>query len=130
MRTKINGTVTWDHFIGSGALQYPWYGVESHDAPETDAWSLTFRDAEDPAEGEENRVYTLDHGRIMSAVCQLARAYVARMEHNATVGDHDASTETTRQCCLFLADPDCADFDAITADEVMQVAAFGSIIYG
>lgn len=127
MQTLITGTDTWDHFIGSGATFYPWYGVESH-RPERDDWIVRFRDATCP---EDKRVYVLDHKRVMVALLKCARAYLRHVEGTPLYTWCEfISVDTLREAYVFLADPDCADFDADTADQVLQVAAFGKVIYG
>lgn len=127
MQTEITGTDTWNHFALSGALSYGWYDVESH-RPECDDWILRFRDATCP---EDQRVYVLDHKRVMIAVHKCARAFIRHREGTPRPKFAQyVHVETMRQCCLFLADPDCADFDADTADQVLQVAAFGKVVYG
>lgn len=132
MVPKITGADTWTHFIGSGALSYPWYDVVSHYAPEADVWRLSFTDGCD-AMVQPDRVYALYHERVMRTVRSLARAYPDHWDC-AAVDSSDlpfgASLEVMRQCALFLADPEYAGFDADTADQVMQVCAFGKVIYG
>lgn len=130
MRPKITGADTWIHFLGSGALSYFWYDVKRHTGAETDAWCLYFTDGEEP---DDTRVYVIDHAAVMVAVRNLARAYPDHWDcTGADASDlpFGASLETMRQCALFLADPEYADFDADTADQVMQVCAFGSVVYG
>lgn len=125
MQTKITGTVTWDHFIGSGATSYPWYGVESH-RPERDDWILRFRASDD----ETGRVYVLDHTRVMRTLVKCARAYLRHVDGTALPAwCQYVSVSTLREAYVFLADPDYADFDAASADEILQVAAFGKVIY-
>lgn len=126
MQTKITGTDTWDYFIGSGALSYGWYDVESH-RPEGDDWIVRFRDATCP---EDKRVYVLDHKRVMVALVKCARAYLRHVEGTPLpVWCKYVSVSTLREAYAFLADPDYADFDAASADQVLQVAAFGEVLY-
>lgn len=125
MQPVITGAVTWLHFIGSCATdEYPWYDIQSHDNAEEDAWRIVFRDGADPE--EPDREYVLDHTLVMAAVRSLAAGYCLDIPQGERRG---ASLEAMRQCALFLADPDCADFDAGTADEVLQFAAFGRVVY-
>jgi hypothetical protein len=131
MERKITGTDTYDHFIGSGALAYGWWDVLTHTGPETDAWQVTTRDGEAGPEDDPGRVFTLDHAHIMSAVGTLARGWIEYALTGYKPGLLDsAGLETMRQCALFLTDLDSADFDACSADEVMQWAVFGHVIYG
>lgn len=123
---------TWDHFIGSGALSYGWYAEVDGDWGEFDyqdgrkRWQVTFEDgeAEDDAESKQ---FTLDHGTLMTVVKDLAHKWIDGYE--PVEGYAEPHSETRRQCAQFLADKEYTDFDAATADQVMQVAAFGKILY-
>jgi hypothetical protein len=129
MQTKITGTDTCDHFVGSGALQYGHWDIVE-DNSEADAWLITVRDGCAGPQDNPERVYTLDHDHIMSAVGTLARGWIEYALTGYKPGLLDsAGLETMRQCALFLIDRDACDFDACTADEVMQWAAFGHVYY-
>lgn len=113
-------------FIGSGALSFPWYleiatTGDANTLEPTDDWSVTFAL---PAEDEETpgKRYTLNHKAIMRAVSKIVHGGVRGIERTGTVRE---------QCRILRRDgaEEC-DFDAGTADCVMQVAALGEVIYG
>ncbi|WP_439377852.1 hypothetical protein [Amycolatopsis lexingtonensis] len=122
---KFTARDTNTHFVGSGALGWEWWQVlrETGNAlgvEVADDWSLTIRDVGDGEEGEE---FVLDHKALSRAVNTLARtALDKRPEY--------MSEQTIRECRAFISDPDEADFDADTADQVIQYVAFGKVVYG
>jgi len=107
---------TYIHFLGSGALDYGWWGVDEWLGDEKSDWRIRLIERDD----DRNPVglYTLTHKKIMSAVYKIARTVVPYAEG-----------ETRKQCKAFLKDVDDADFDAGTADNVIQVALFGEVRY-
>lgn len=128
--TLVPERATFDHFIGAGAMQWEWYGRpryhgvpdQSLDQPDSAyvGWAVDFVQTDDDGPGEARR---LDHASIMRAVWQLAWAADPGVRHATVIN-----------CRLLLATdgedvPDEVDFDADTADTVMQVAAFGEVIY-
>lgn len=111
----------FDHIMGAGAFTFPWWydveyaGIEGLDVH--DFWSATIW-VENPDDGLETIIFAVDHAQIMATLDVIANAapeYVSR--------------ETVKQARLLLNDPDEADFDACTADEVLQVMAFGDVVY-
>lgn len=116
---------TADTFIGSGALSYSWWrvcnaeGIAQLDSP--DDWFVVLVD-EDGSD-EPGTPVRVDHAVIMQAVQRLARA--APEDQPGQVRD-----DVVVECRVFLADPQDADFDADSADQVLQYIAFGSVIYG
>lgn len=120
---------TADIFIGSGALQWSWYWqVEMSGAPVgvpdgEDGWTLTFVAVhpDEATDDEDRRRYGIDDASILRAVRKIARGEVEALKHGVT----------RRECqTLLFRGPDECDFDACSADNVMQVAAFGEVIYG
>lgn len=121
---------TWTHIMGSGATQWEWYqdtsctpdNVGESDSPaDYHNWTFTFTD---PGEGDdEPKTYTVGHKDVMQAMRKMVSN--DRPEY--------VSDAAVRECKYFLnaetRDFD-TDFDACTADEVLQVAAFGKVIYG
>lgn len=111
----------------SGALQYPWWvGVErAHDyapefpfdAPDGWRWSMEVIDAEDYTETDTKWV-TVQHGDLVKAARKVAFQLVK------------ASPELWKQARLFLFKPDEADFDAVIADELLQIAVYGYSVWG
>lgn len=113
-------------FVGSGALDYPWYqdvemtGIDFVDQSAAD-WSVSLVHV-DPDHGTEVASVTINHQTIMKAVRDII---AGKAKGVSTTG------ETTRQCkALIFKGPDETDFDACSADNVIQVAAFGESIYG
>lgn len=112
---------TYTHFVGSGALSYPWY-TQVRMTP--DDWTLpdsAYQDWclewTDPESGQRHRVA---HQDILRAVHRFA-------------GDRPpahATRAAVRECRNLLRRPDEVDFDAASADEVIQVAGLAEIVYG
>lgn len=121
---KISAQNTYDHIIGSGALSYGWYlPVEIPDDPEStgaDTWMLRFKELDD--DGETGREFTVTHEDIVRAIRKLAGKDGADVRYLTSV--------CRQECRHLLFDRDAADFDSATADEVIQFAVFGQIIYG
>lgn len=122
--SKITPQDTYCHFIGSGALTWSWYtdvaatGDTDPLAP-ADDWSVTFA-LPDDEEDTPGKRYTLDHASLMRAVHAIVRGQGKGINPHGIV---------RKECRAFLADPSDCDFDAGSADCVMQVAAFGEVIY-
>lgn len=108
------------HFFGASADTYSWWrGMEGswdfrNDAPH--GWSMTVKISNPDGPGTLTKIVT--HSMLMGAVRQIADGRVK------------ASEECRDNCVLFLEDPEDADFDAGTADEVLQTAVLGKIVYG
>ena len=106
-------------FIGSGALSYSWWEdtrlthdyYEAKGYREAKSWCL---DA-----SVDDTWVTITHERVMQAV-------------RAIVKDGHGATEVAVEECQHLLEfgPDDVDFDADTADQVLQVAALGKVIFG
>jgi hypothetical protein len=113
-------TDTFDHMLGSGALQFSWWrGCKVTGAPNgepTEAWSAELT-AED---GAREHTATINHAAVMRA----ARAIMAGK------GGEYVSDATKRECKALVFDADDCDFDAATADEVLQVIVLGEVVFG
>ncbi len=107
---------TYTHFLGSGALDYSWWGVDEWHGDEKSDWFVRLIERDD--DSEPVGLFLLTHKKLMDAVRTIARRPVPYAEG-----------ETRRQCRAFLKDVDDADFDAATADNVIQVALFGEVRY-
>lgn len=115
----VTAEFTDDAFLGSGALDYSWYQQIIIDEETDTNWTLTFSDLDsEPVKGEQAR-YTVTHKTVLEAVAMIATE------------QKDAS-EDCRDNCQLMIDGLLVevDFDSDTADQVLQVAAFGEIIYG
>jgi hypothetical protein len=111
---------THDAFIGSGALDYPWYEeVDFTEPSEGDTrWTLTFTST---GTGKYNpdHVYNVTHTDIMKAVALIA-----------TSEDWPDKSPTKVNCKhLQWRRLDAVDFDSESADNVIQVAAFGEVVF-
>lgn len=112
---------TYDIFIGSGALAYSWYqNITEGEPTEADPWTVTFtRDGGDGPEGE----HTISHKTVMRAVRRIASKDGAEIRFLAK--------DVRKECqALVFKGPEEVDFDSDKADQVLQVAAFGEVVYG
>lgn len=110
---------TYLHFVGSGALSYGWYtgiadnsiNIHINDEAGHDGWAVTFTEKNTDAQ------FTLDHSGVMAAVRLIDKrpGMVTR--------------RAAHECYNLLNDRDAVDFDSDTADQVIQIAAFGEIRY-
>lgn len=112
---------TYDHIFGSGFDLYNWWGPVRPEwdqrEPAPHGWSVLVP-VEDGETGKLRNVL-VTHSVILAAMRKLATGDVKY-----------ASRSAAEACRDFLNDPEDADFDAGTADEVMQVATLGQVIYG
>lgn len=120
---KVTAQDTFSIFIGSGALSFPWYeSVAFHntgdDIDPPDNWSVTFELPREYAENE-SKTYTLDHASIMRVVHKIVRGRQAGITNG----------ETRKQCRAMLKDVEDCDFDACSADCVLQAVAFNDVVY-
>lgn len=114
--------------IGSGGLEHPWwtdedpqYDFGGDDGLAPDDWVMIAEALDDEATGATVKV-TFTHELIVSAM---------RLIHMRKVA---ASPECKEACTIVYTSEDeeafdRADFDSDTADEVLQVVAFGKIRY-
>lgn len=120
--TEFKESDVFDHFIGSGALAWEWWHETGHSGIDergdaADGWHI---EVEFGVDGEDE-VYpmVLDAHRIWKAIAACASG------HLSTV-----SSTLAEECTLFILRPEHVDFDADTADQVLQVAACGKVVYG
>lgn len=127
--TEVTQREVFDHVFGSGALDYPWYGSVRYQndlaetawktSEECDGWEFVIA-MEDPNTGEfESRLF--NHSVLLQALHRAADQsrpvrYLERM--------------TSREAQVLLEEPEHADLDASAADEILQIAAFGEVVYG
>lgn len=117
---------TYDHIIGSGALTHSWYqqvqvsGVPadplSDDLVAYMGWSVSWLDE------DSGKRFTVAHRSVLRAMSDMLKAKDKRPQY--------VSDAAARECRNFIFDRDETDFDAATADEVLQVCAFGKVVYG
>jgi hypothetical protein len=121
---KVTPQDTGDHFIGSGALSWEWWRVvEMHgiDHPDNaDDWRVVVEECYDGV--LTGKRVTFDHASVMRAVRLIAAGKAKGIDRDSVTG---------RECqALIFKGADATDFDASSADSVLQVAAFGEVIYG
>lgn len=112
---------TADHFFGAAIDHYSWWShfEGSWDFRESapDDWSMTVRIDNPNGPGKLTRIVT--HSMLMGAVRTILR------------GDGKYVSDATRQECRnFMFDRGATDFDADTADQVVQMAVLGEVVYG
>lgn len=125
---KITPTDTHDTFMGSGALSYPWWRItettgKAFELDPADDWAVTVREYDPDHDKEGDKLTTFDHKTLNKAVNTLARTGKDKKPEGM-------NPDVLSECRTFIADPNDADFDADAADQVMQYAAFGKVIYG
>ncbi|MFJ8699478.1 hypothetical protein [Streptomyces ardesiacus] len=120
MPEPITQQDTYDHIFGSGFDMYGWWGIIRPEwdqrEPAPHGWSVLVS-----VETGDHvwRDILVTHSVILSAMRKLA------------TGDVKYATDSVAEACRdFLNDPEDADFDAGTADEVMQMATLGEVVYG
>lgn len=115
---------TFDIFIGSGALSSPWYEEISITGSEfgevTDDWSMTFSLPREFEDDEPSTRYTVTHKLIMRTVRKIVRGEQKGINPNG---------EVRKECRTMLKDVEDCDFDAGTADCVLQAVAFDDVVY-
>jgi hypothetical protein len=117
---------TYDQIIGSGAFTYPWYitfhqtGIDIDGEVIITGWSVDI-EVEDPDNDDKTIVFTVSHQSIVDALDVIA--------YSKTPPD-EVSDSLIIEAHALLYDPDNADFDAALADEVLQVMAFGGVVFG
>lgn len=126
---KVTPAETLTHFFGAGAQAYSWYvtynlttvvadAEDSRSWDDATDWSCVFTMEDPDADGTKR--YTVTHADVMRAIRAISGK--ARPKHT--------SDACVRACKDMIFQTDEADFDAATADEVLQVAMFGQVVYG
>ena len=125
---------TAELIIGSGATAYEWYlGTEnSHVWDESgrpcDDWHVTYR-----MEGPEDSILwrvDLDHQVIMKQA-RYVLANTGKLLRTQAGGEYRAwSDALERECSHLVFNVDECDFDASSADEIIQLAAYGEVVFG
>lgn len=123
--TKIPSYVrTFDTFIGSGALSYPWWQVDESPSDWINVepgWRVILSEV-DPEEGETTgETIVVTHKGIIEAIHDIVGAPEVPKYMNLAALD---------ECEAFLEDHEEADFDSDLADQVLQYMMFGEIVYG
>ena len=110
-------------FFGAGATSYAWWEITeaygAFDVDEPDDWSVVMIAWHDVDNGEMAAQMTVTHDTIVVALDNIRRQG----------SDLGVSTTAWQEAALFLEAPDEADFDANSADEVLQVAVIGRVMF-
>jgi len=128
-------TDTCDLIMGSGATTYSWYEDirDSHlyenERTVFDDWHCTLI-MEDP-EGDGHLPVTVNHKEVL----KWARHVIANKGKRLLYGKQGKtrrawSTTLESECTNLIFDVDECDFDADSADELLQLIAYGEVIYG
>ena len=118
----ISARETFEMVIGSGALGFPWYRVDTHPADniDQDTWVLAFTELDFGSSGAGIAQHVITHDDVVRSVQKIAGS-----EGHCVVDD-----AVRRQCQeLMERGPEAAKFCADAADQVIQFAAFGKVIY-
>jgi hypothetical protein len=107
---------TQDHILGAGALSFDWWlkaDTKNFDTPE---WECTITGGEGDS---DDKTVVVNHAAVMKA----ARAILKKSPPYVT-------SALIRECRNLVFNVDECDFDANSADELLQVVVFGEVIYG
>lgn len=120
---------SWERIFGACFDTYEWWGVirkawSDYYAP--DWWTVEVVVA-DPDKGDDLRM-VVSHAILMGAIEAIARGEFGRWWRGPC--GHEVSEGTEEACLAFLQDPESTLFDPWIADEVMQVATLGEVVYG
>lgn len=113
---------TFDHMLGSGALSYSWWhavdvnGIEPNGYDATPEWSAVIT-ADNGDGGEVTK--TINHATVLKA----ARQVMVKLPQYG-------SSALEREVRNLIFDADETDFDACSADELLQVMVIGEIVFG
>jgi len=115
--TTATSQDTLDHILGAGALTWSWWRNcdITQDAGLPGGWQAAITGVLDG----KRVTATITHGDVLKTARQVL---AARPEH--------ASDALVSECRNLLFDADEADFDAVSSDELLQLAVFGRITYG
>lgn len=115
---------TYDHIFGSCFDMYGWWGAVR---PEWDqreraphGWSVLVPVRDADRDGDNKwRTTMVTHSVLMGAIRRIADGSVHKY----------VPSEAKDACKDFLQDPESADFDADSADVVMQVACLNEVAF-
>lgn len=111
-----SGALTYPHWI-AWERAFPWVLDDQENPPENWAYKITAQNRC----GEEPVTAFVTHASLMASMHAIM--------HPTEPWGVEAGLTTRLECRAFLYDPEQADFDADTADEVLQVAVFGGVFF-
>lgn len=124
MYTKTSPNVeTW--IMGSGLLDaYPWWVISEDRCEREDQYFTALEGWEwivtplDPDSEEPGEPVTITHGTLMDAIRKVTKGA-------------EVSKACRAACWLVVfGRDDEVDFDAASADEVLQIAVYGEVVFG
>lgn len=120
---------TFDHMFGSGATDYSWWGelifdgMQDNGYDPTENWSVTLI-CEDGFDGTKSA--TVNHGSVLEAAREIVRMYLCKDE----AGKPQVNDDCVLACAMLVFNADDCDFDAGTADCLLQIMVLGSVVFG
>jgi hypothetical protein len=127
-------TDTADAIMGAGAQTYEWYRGEEHshiwdaDANPYPDWHTTLI-MEDPSSDGDVRV-DLNHQVVMKQARYVLANKGKKIEYRPGKQMRAWSEALERECTALVFHVDDADFDANTADELIQLCAYSEVPFG
>lgn len=119
--------VTQDHMLGSGALSWSWWQSATVAGADTPEWAATLT-CEDGNGG--TKTMTVNHALVLKTARYVV-ANVGKTLRTPRGSEYPAwSRQLERECWNLLTDPDDSDLDACVADELLQLAMFGEVVFG
>lgn len=111
---------TFGHILGACPDSYSWWDLDSNVAGQNvpDDWEV--KGTVDNPDGGPALPVQLGHVEIVRAIRKIASNKAGKY----------VSRSAQKSCSDFIFRRDEADFDAGTADEVLQVATLGEVVYG
>jgi hypothetical protein len=120
---------TYDIAMGCGALAWEWWRLEHKVTG--DNWSVEVTCGEGDSD-DVNEV--IGHADIMKASRYVVRNAGKTITHTAKSGrtftTRQWSTDLETACRELLFRADASDFDMHTADELLQLAVLGEVVFG
>jgi hypothetical protein len=118
---------TQDHMLGSGALTFSWWAGCTTVNADTPEWAATLT-CEDGDGGTKTAV--INH-EVVLTTARFVMANVGKTLSTPRGGEYPAwSRSLERQCWNLLTEPGEADLDACVADELLQLAVLGEVVFG
>lgn len=125
---------TFDHVFGSGALSYEWwlradYHIDERGKQSADDWAVDV--TADNGNGGTVTVM-VDHKLIMKTARYVLdnKGKLSPARPNGTQTYPAWSKALERECQRLVLSADDADFDADIADELLQLAVLGEVVFG
>lgn len=121
---------TFDHMFGSGATSYSWWrsvktlwSDEGQDGNAPDDWAVMVA-CEDGEDGIKRA--TITHEKVMETAREIVRMYLSKQE----AGRPQVNDDVVKQCAMLIFEADDCDFDAGSADCLLQIMVIGSVVFG